>query len=685
MSNKAALILGASIVLSTPLQAEENQPEELEAVLVTAPLPQTAEESSRPVTVLRDEELRKKLGATIGETLKQELGVSSQSFGSGVGTPVIRGQSGPRVRVMQNSIGNNDVSTLSPDHANSVEPLLAERVEVLRGPATLLYGSGAIGGVVNVIDNRIPEKMPDKLIGGALEQRYSSVANETASVIKVEGGKSNFAYHVDGFYRDRDNLHIGGDAIDERAARATDPSLEGIDVLQNSNGAIPNTNARTRGGSAGFSLIGEPGFAGVAVNRLENNYGIPPDGSGGEQIRVDMQQTKYDFKGELKQPFELAEALRFKFGYTDYRHVELADNVPGTVFTNKAYESRLEFQHKPLGPFKGTVGFQSVNSDFAAIGEEAIIPKSRIDTYGLFAVEALEVGSVLYEFGMRAEHQSVAPEGDNAREFLPLSGSASARWDVDEQNRLSLAVTQSQRAPQVQELFSNGVHEATRSFEVGNANLHKEVSYNLDLGYRFKADWMTADVNLFHNWVSNYIFQERNGEVFNEDLEAIETACSSPGACLPVLQTQQNDAIFKGFEAKLLFPLMENRYGAVDLTLFSDYTRGTFVNGGDVPRLPPLRYGLQLDYLYDDWSANLRLTRGDAQTHAGENESDTPGYLQLDVGADYRVAAAEQAEVLLFVKGTNLLNENIRNSTSYLRNFAPEPGRGAEVGIRVSY
>jgi iron complex outermembrane receptor protein len=380
----------------------------------------------------------------------------------------------------------------------------------------------------------------------------------------------------------------------------------------------------------------------------------------------------------------LAEALKLKFGYTDYRHVELDGGVVGTTFTNQAYESRVEFRHKPFGPLHGTIGFQSVNSDFAAIGEEAIVPKSKIDTYGLFAVESFDVGNVAYELGARVEHQSIAPEGENSREFLPVSGSASALWKIDGKNQISLAVTQSQRAPQVQELFSNGVHEATRSYEIGNDELDKEASYNLDLGYRFKSDWVRAEFNLFHNWVHNYIYQQRSGEVFNEDSEAIETSCSS-GACLPVLQTQQNDAIFKGFEAKLVFPLMENRYGALDLTLFGDYTRGTFANGGDVPRLPPLRYGLQLDYLQNDWSANLRLTRGDAQTHPGENETDTPGYLLLDIGADYRVAAIEQAEVLLFAKGNNLFNENIRNSASYLRNFAPEPGRGAEAGIRVGY
>ncbi|MDD5410020.1 MAG: TonB-dependent receptor plug domain-containing protein, partial [Methylobacter sp.] len=269
MNKKTAIFffLSTAAVAPTAYAAKEDI-QELEDIVVTAPLQDKVSESAVPVTVLSDEELRLKVGHTIGETLKNELGITSQSFGPGVGTPVIRGQSGPRVRVLSNGIGSNDVSAISPDHATSVEPLLAERIEVLRGPATLLYGSGAIGGVVNVIDNRIPEKLSDKLLGGALEQRFDSVSDESSTVMKVEGGKSNLAYHLDGFYRDRNNLDIGGSAIDVNAAQATDPTLN---VTHNTKGYINNTSAHAISGSAGVSLVGDPGFAGVAINRLENN------------------------------------------------------------------------------------------------------------------------------------------------------------------------------------------------------------------------------------------------------------------------------------------------------------------------------------------------------------------------------------------------------------------------------
>ena len=679
----AILFLSAGAIAPTAY-AEDTNIEELDAVIVTAPFEKTAEKSAHPITVLEDQALRTKIGQTIGETLKNELGITSQSFGAGVGTPVIRGQSGPRVRVMQNGLGNNDISGLSPDHANSVEPILAERIEVLRGPSTLLYGSGAIGGVVNVIDNRIPETLPDKLIGGAAEQRYDSVSNESASTMKLEGGNRGIAYHFDGFARGHDNVYIGGKAIDESAARATDTSLAGISILDNPNGVINNSNGRSEGGSVGMSFIGQSGLIGAAVNQLNNNYGIPADGSGGAPIRIDMTQTKYDLKGQLKNPLPIANALRYKFGYTDYQHIELDDGVPATTFLNESFENRIELEHKPVGLMKGLLGFQSVNSQFAALGEEAVVPRSDIDNYGLFLVESLALDNMTYELGMRGESVTIAPETHSDFSYAPLSGSASALWDITDQHQLSLAVTHSERAPQVQELLSNGVHEATRSYERGNANLKEELSNNLDLGYRYKADGMTAQLNLFHNWVGDYIYQHRSDSaVFNKDNERFETACSTI-ACLPILESRQTDAIFKGFEAQLTFPLMENHYGLVDLNLFGDYTRGEFTNGGNVPRMPPLRYGVQLSYDNNDWSSNIRLTRGEAQTAAGDNESNTTAFLLLNLGAQYRLANLGKAEVMLFANAKNLLDENIRNSTSYLRNFAPEPGRSAELGIRVS-
>ncbi|MEC4748213.1 TonB-dependent receptor [Methylomicrobium sp. Wu6] len=664
---------------ATTLRAEEQDSKMLDEIVVTAPSQQTEESPVSPFKVMSDEELRMKTGHSIGETLKDELGISSQSFGPGVGAPVIRGQAGPRVRVLSNGIGSNDVSAFSPDHATSVEPLLAERIEVLRGPATLMYGSGIIGGVVNVIDNRIPGQMPDKPIGGALEQRFDSASDETSTVMKVDGSQDHIAYHLDGFYRHRDDLSIGGSAIDTAKVAITNPSL---DIVDNPNGHLNNTGAEAISGSAGLSWIGEPGFAGASINHLENNYGIAPDGTGEENVRIALRQDKYDFKGELNDPFRFAKSLRARLGYTDYQHTEIANGAPGAFFTNQTYESRLEMDHRDLGPLRGTIGFQAQASDFNALEKltgAAIVPHSLINSYSVFAVESFDAGPVTYQFGTRIDQTDIRPDGMKGLGYTPVSASASAIWKIDKKHQLNLAITRSSRAPQVQELLVNGYHDATRSFERGNLGLREETSYNLDLGYRFKSDWLRAEFDLFHNWAGDYIYQQRNGEFVDENGNPCAVDCN------PVLVSSQQDAIFKGYEAKLIFSMMENRYGLLDLTLFSDYTRAEFVNGGDVPRIPPLRYGLQLDYSQDKLSSYLRFARADNQPHSGDFETSTAGYFLLNAGVNYQVKTYKDAKLMLFAKGNNLLDQNIRNSASYLRNFAPEAGRGAEIGFRLSY
>ncbi len=673
----------------------EEQPHQLEEVVVESePLERTIGSLARPVSVLKDAELRQQMAPTIGATLTQEPGINSQSFGPGVGQPVIRGLAGPRVRIMENGIGNNDVSNISPDHANSIEPSQAERIEILRGPSTLLYGSGAIGGVVNVIDNRVPEKKAEKPIGGALNQIYNSALDETSSSLKLEGGESDVAYHLDGFYRNSGNEIIGGQAIDEPAARMYDPALAEAPYLQNTNGYVPNTNARAKGGTAGISWVGDPGYAGVAVNYLENNYGIPPIGIPGEpDIRINLWQTKYDFRGGIDNPFEYAEKLKVKFGYTDYKHVEMEGTETGTTWKSDSYESRIELTHKPIGPFKGQWGFQSVNGTTSATGEEATIPQTGIANYGLFAVETLETDPLIYDFGFRIEPQSVTPDAASAyaaRSFLPVSGSLSGLWKVDPSNNLSLAFTESQRGPQAQELYVNGAHHATRAFEIGNPNLNMESSYNLELGYTFKEEWMNAQFNLFNNWVNDYIYSQYTGELYGheEGVHGPEEAGGDHdhGGELPILQIEQANAVFKGFEANLMFPIMENSYGLVDLTLFGDYTRGTLSAGnGNVPRMPPLRFGTQIDYAKDKWSTYFRVTRGQAQEYAGENETETSGWVLMNVGVQYEAKSFADSKLLFYLKGNNLLDQDIRNSTSYLKNFAPEPGRGVQLGFQISY
>ncbi len=640
----------------------------MDQIVVSTPMKDKISSSAKPVNILHDEELRLKASGTIGETLKNELGVHGQSFGPGVGLPVIRGQSGPRVRVLSNGLGVNDASQASPDHASGSVPLVAERVEILRGPATLLYGSGAIGGVVNVIDNRIPQEMPDKLVGGAVEQKYNSVSDEYTSTFKLEGGAGRFAYHFDGFYRENNNIRIDGDAIDEARGRVSEPDLS---VTQNTNGFINNTTADAKGATAGLSFIGESGYFGVSGNTLENEYGIPPEGTDdGELARIDLEQNKLDINGEWRNKDGFIEAFRTKFSYTDYEHAE-GDEA---VFFNDTFEGRLEAPHRPIAGFEGVFGFQFISGEFSAVEieeNEFIVPITQSNSYSVFAQESFGVGPTTAEFGFRIEHTDVDSRNDvdSDSSFTPISVSASDLWKINDNNSLNFAITRSQRAPQAQELFFNGFHEATRTFERGNPNLKLETSYNIDLGYRFNSSWVSAEVDLFHNWINDYIFLQRTGSEVDGNPETLN---------------RQIDAKFYGYEARLIFPLIEREY-LVDLTVFSDFTRATLENAGDVPQIPPLRFGFQLDHALGNWNSNLRLTRAEEQTAAGANEADTPGYVLLNFATHYHIENIKGADVLAYAKGNNLLDEEIRNSTSFLRNFSPEPGIGAEVGIRINY
>ena len=315
-------------------------------------------------------------------------------------------------------------------------------------------------------------------------------------------------------------------------------------------------------------------------------------------------------------------------------------------------------------------------------------------------VESFDYGPVTYQLGGRVEQASIDSQGQNSLpgapstpssfSYTPVSASVSALWILNERHKINLGGTRSQRAPQVQELLSYGFHDATRSFEEGNAALRMETSYNLDLGYKLNMGWVRAEFDLFNNWVDHYIYQQRTGaDVFQDEDSGGPLACNgsqpADAGCQAVLQSRQAGAVFRGYESKLIFSLSKNPDGLIDLTLFSDYTRGKFMNGGDVPRMPPLRFGFQLDYTRHQLTSNLRLTRGETQSHPGLNETPTNSYVLLNLGMQYKVKTFQGAEMILFAKANNLLNENIRNSVSYLRNFSPEQGRSAQVGIRITF
>ncbi len=645
----------------------------LKELVISIPMEETISSSARPVDVLHDEELRLKAAPTIGETLKLEPGVHGQSFGPGVGLPVIRGQSGPRVRILSNGLGANDASQVSPDHATTVNPLMADRIEVLRGPATLLYGSGAIGGVVNVIDSRIPKLVPEKLVTGAFEQKFNSVSNESSTALKLEGGKENIAYHFDGFYRTNGNIDIRGLAIDPARGQVSEPDLM---VTQNTNGFLDNSSSEARGGSAGFSLVGDAGFIGVSGNLLKNVYGIPPEGTDdGERVRVKLEQNKFDLKGEWFDPVSFLESVRTSLSFTDYEHRETVMDETEALFRKDTYEGRVEIPHAPIAGFTGVLGVQTISSKFSALSIEDnvfLTPATRTTSVGVFGQESIDVGPVNIKAGVRVEQTSLDPlvAGNPYRSFTPVSASVSGMWNANEQHRFTGAFSRSQRAPQVQELFFRGFHEASRAFERGNPNLTVETSNNFDFGYKFFSDWVVAEVDLFYNLIDDYIFLQRTGTIIDD---------------APEVLAQQTQAYFLGYEAKLIFPVMENDHGSLDFTLFSDFTRGRLTNQGDVPQQPPLRWGFQVDHSKGQWSSNLRLTRAEAQNNPGANEANTPSYVLLNVATHYHLLDLCGTDVLLFAKGNNLLNQTIRNSTSFLRNFAPEPGIGAELGVRVDF
>ena len=637
-----------------------------EVVVTASPLAKNIEAVNKPVNLLGGDDLKNASSATLGETLNGQLGVSSASFGPGVGLPIIRGQSDNRVKVMQDSVGSMDASAASPDHAVTLEPLLANKIEVLRGPAALRYGSGAIGGVVNVLDNRIPNELPDELKGG-VELRNASVNDETVGVASLDAAAGNFAFHIDGVKRDSNDMEIPGFARKEDAEKS--PS----DINNAAKGFVPNTDAESKSGTFGVSYINDQDFIGISVNKLDNNYGVPPDGD--ELVRIDMHQTRYDLKGEINNPFDSLQKISAHIGHADYEHTEMENGEPGTKFTNNAYEGRVEFIHNPFEIFNqtwnGALGIQLAKSTFAAIGEEAFIPKSDIRNAGIFIVEETKHNNWTYELGARADSQKITPDADlsisngSSIHHETINLSAATTWHFTQDQQLSLGVAQSKRAPSLEELLANGPHPATGSYLIGDENLNEEISNNIELGYHWHHDNFQFSTNIFYNHIKDFIYAKNLNEIIDN---------------LDAYVYTQAKATFKGFETELKIPFAQ----FWNLRLFTDQVRATLDEGGDLPRITPERIGASLDVEFNQWSANLSATHSAKQNHPGDNEAATDSYNRIDARVDYTFKYGG-TDYTLFLKANNVTNEEIRNASSYLRDIAPEAGRNIQIGARVNF
>ncbi|MDN3637424.1 TonB-dependent receptor [Simiduia curdlanivorans] len=662
------LLLGLSLT-PLPLSAA------IEEVIITAsPLAKNGDTLSQPAAVLSGDELRRKAASTLGDTLNDQPGMSSASFGPGVGAPVIRGQSANRVKVMQNQLGTMDAASASPDHANSVEPLLAERIEVLRGPATLRFGNDAIGGVVNVIDNSIPSARING-VEGAIEARYQSVNQQKVGVGMLEGGSDRLAWHLDGVWRESQNVDIPGYAHAEESHES--PELE----EEEHKGIIENTDAQADSFSAGASWFNDTGFIGLAISQLNNNYGIPPGGHEHEEeepdheeepgheeeealVRIDLTQTRYDLKGEQNNLAPWIEKLSYRLAYNDYQHIELEGDEAGTKFQNKAWEGRAEVIHTDSGDQRGAFGIQAGTRDFAAIGDEAFIPRSDIDNLGAFVLEEFNRSNWVFELGARAEYNAIAPDDQSKRSFNTYSLSGAAHWHINDAQHLTFSLARAQRAPSVEELFSLGAHLAEQNYVEGNADLKPETSLNTEIGYHYEGP-VHLELNLFNNAIDNFIYKANTGAVIDE---------------LPVYAYVQDATRFYGAEIQLTLPLNSQW----QLQGFVDAVRAKFDKGGDVPRINPPRAGISLSYEDDQWQLDMRATAVSEQKHPGEGEFAVDGYNRLDLSASRNLNLGEQ-EILLFIKGNNLSNAEIRNASSFLRAYAPEPGRSVELGARLSF
>lgn len=631
---------------------------DLDAVIVTAsPMRDAADAVSRPVDVLGGERLdeARGAGASLGEVVSGLPGVQSSNFGPGVGRPVIRGLDGPRVSVLNDGLSSQDVSTVSQDHSPAIEPFLADQIEVLKGPSTLLYGSGAIGGVVNVVDGRIAESPVDGF-DGRIEARFDGGDKDGhTDMFRLDAGNgSGLSIHADGVYRDAEDY----DTPDGRQV---------------------NSFVKTKTGSIGTSLSGDWGYVGVSISRFHDRYGNPGepgDPTAGERgVWLRLHQDRYELKGSLNAPWGEGSSLRYSFGHTQYDHIEFEGDEVGTTFSKRANEGRLEAAFAATGGWKSAVGLQGADSTFRAVGEESFVPRTDTRSLGLFAVTRNAWGPLQAELGARVDQVEYDTDSGLSRDFHPLSLSLNGAWDLAPGWKLTLNLDHAERAPAEEELFADGPHIATLAYEIGDADLDKEAANQIELGLNYRGTWLDAKLAAYYNRYDDFIYLVDTGNGWYWDEEDEE---------LPIRQWSQADARFHGLEGEATFHLADNTSGLWDLRLFGDTVRAKLADGGNLPRIAPSRLGAQLRWENDHWRASLGATRVSKQDKVAENETPTAGYTLVDAHLAWHVDTGRTAWEV-FVDGNNLTDQVARVHTSFLKDSVVLPGRNASFGVRLFF
>lgn len=627
-------------------------------------------EAYQPASVVTARDLVAGGEASLGETLADLPGVSSTYFGPGASRPVIRGLGGDRVRILEGGIGVGDASSTSPDHAVGIEARGAERIEVIRGPATLLYGSSAVGGIVNVLDGRIAREEPTESFTGYVEALGGSVADERTGSAGVTMGEGPLVVNLSGLWRDASDYSIPGfadiDATPEEAER----------------GVLENSALETRRVGGGVTLVGDHGYLGVAFGVQRSDYGVPAEhadeGGAVEEapITIDLDQNRFDLEGAVRLGGGTFRNVKGRFGYADYQHVELEGSEVGTRFFNNFFEGRLESEHSFGDAVQGAFGAQLSERDFEAVGEEAFVPPTTLRSTALFAYEAFEAserGRV--QAGLRYERQEAAsPEDGIRRTDDAISSSLGLNVDISELLTLSVSGSRSVKLPNSEELFSNGPHAATQAYEIGDPDLAAETAWGLDLTTHLHADRVRGTGSFFLTRFSDYIH---------------EAATGAERDGLDEFVFVQDDARFIGFELEGEVDVLEGSPAAgaahLSIELMADMVRAELVDRDEpLPRIPPMTFGGGLNYSRGGLVARGSVRRTTGQSRVGPFETATDGFTIVDASASYRIISGDLFhDITLTV--SNLTNSEARLHTSFLKNLAPLPGREVRLIYRLNF
>jgi iron complex outermembrane recepter protein len=673
--------------------------DEEEEIVITAPYVRELDLLAGK-SVLSGEDLQRDVRVQIGDSLTSLPGVSATSFTPGASRPVLRGFQGERVRVLTDGIGSIDVSNTSADHAVTIDPLTAERVEVLRGPAVLLFGSQASGGVVNVIDHRIPRRLPEAgyhvdLIGG-LASAADEVSVGAAIDLKLGG---NIVVHADGSFRDTNDLRTGGYVLsrplrDEQLEIAAEEAAEGHEeeaaealALANLKGKIPNSAVRQKSGGIGIAYVGEAVTLGVSYGRFESDYGVPmrpgaghahgeegeegeEEAHGEEAVTIGLTQNRYDLRGEYRFSGGFFDHARLRVGVADYEHTEFEGDEVGTVFKSKGLEGRFELAQRDRGGWRGASGLQYFERDLEAIGEEAFVPPNRSEQFGLFTVQEMDFGQFGLEGGARYERTEQRDKlTDITRDFDTFSIAAGGYYEPQPRMKLGLNLSRTGRAPSAEELFSDGPHIATQAFELGDPDLKVEKSTGAELYFRVEKPRWSFSATAFATWFDDFIYQDATGEEEDD---------------LPVFQYFQRDATFTGVEIEASARLFEAGGFAFVADGVADYVRATLKGGDPVPRIPPLRLLGGLEAQSDRLDGRIEVEKTFRQGRTADFETDTRGFTLVNASLAWRPWGKDR-ETAITLSANNIFDVEARRHASFTKDFVPLAGRDIRLGARFSF